>query len=368
MAVQPQRRDQEITRRGHAPARTERRVDSSNVVPMWPQSKPKIDLGLRAELSVLGVRAAPPLRRRAAGGAGRPSDDGQWTLDGTPITLPIAADSPWARASDGTLTRAGVKVDIDLGEIARPRFYDRTTADGTRYDQLARLHGTDVLVATTPAGTLPGHLAEVARAAVELDGVRQLVLTSATSTGRDRGARHLARCVAAVRVVLPSLPIQVQTGPPVDLVWIRRLYGAGATAIAIHAESLDDDVRRRCTPGKPIVPMARYEEAWAESVLIFGRNRVCTYLLIGRGEDPDELVAGARRLIAMGVYPFVVPYRPLEGGLAHAVGVPAPSHEIVADVTDRVGRALRNAGMRGADQAAGCAACGACSPLSAVGG
>jgi len=70
----------------------------------------------------------------------------------------------------------------------------------------------------------------------------------------------------------------------------------------------------------------------------------------------------------MGVYPFVVPHRPLVGGLAHGDGVPAPSHEIVADVTDRVGRALRNAGMRGADQAAGCAACGACSALSAVGG
>ena len=71
----------------------------------------------------------------------------------------------------------------------------------------------------------------------------------------------------------------------------------------------------------------------------------------------------------MGVYPFVVPYRPLVGGLAHADGrVPAPSHEVVADITDRVGRALRKAGMRGADQRAGCAACGACSALSAVGG
>jgi radical SAM protein (TIGR04043 family) len=160
----------------------------------------------------------------------------------------------------------------------------------------------------------------------------------------------------------------VQIEPPADLVWIRRLHGAGATAIGIHIESLDEQVRRRWTPGKASVSVARYEQAWTEAVLIFGRNRVSTYLLIGLGEDPDELVAGARRLIAMGVYPFVVPYRPLEGGLAHADGVPAPSHEIVADVTDRVGRALRNAGMRGADQAAGCAACGGCSALSAVGG
>jgi len=330
-------------------------------------AKPRIDLGLRAELSVLGVRAAPPRRGRVGDGLAGPSDDGHWTLDGTPVTLPLAADSPWARASDGTLTRAGVKVHADLGEIARPRFYDLTTTAGTPYEQVARLHGTHVLVATARPGTPPRQLAEVARAAVRLDGVRQLVMTSAIAGSRDRGARQLARCVAAVRAELADLPIQVQIEAP-DLVWIGRLHRAGATAIAIHAESLDDEVRRLATPGRTVVPMARYEEAWTEAVRVFGRNRVCTYLLIGRGEDPDELVAGARRLIRMGVYPFVVAYRPLEDGLAHDDGGQAPNHEIVADVTDRVGRALRNAGMRGADQVAGCAACGACSPLSAVGG
>jgi radical SAM protein (TIGR04043 family) len=137
---------------------------------------------------------------------------------------------------------------------------------------------------------------------------------------------------------------------------------------SIHVESLDQKVRKRWTPGKATVPLKSYYAAWAEAVRIFGRNRVSTYLLIGLGEDPDELVAGAERLISMGVYPFVVPYRPLAGGLAHADGVGAPSHEIVADITDRVGRALRRAGMRGADQGAGCAACGACSALSTVGG
>jgi hypothetical protein len=33
-----------------------------------------------------------------------------------------------------------------------------------------------------------------------------------------------------------------------------------------------------------------------------------------------------------------------------------------------VGAALRAAGMRGSDQVAGCAACGACSALQTVGG
>ena len=201
-----------------------------------------------------------------------------------------------------------------------------------------------------------------------MDGVRQLVMTTGTSNGPDRGARHLARCVTAVSDVLPRLPIGVQIEPPADLSWLRKLHAAGTTAIGIHVESLDQAVRERWTPGKATVGLERYDEAWTEAVRVFGRNRVSTFLLIGLGENPDELVAGAKRLIGMGVYPFVVPYRPLQGALAHADGVPAPSHELVADVTDRVATALQRAGMRGAEQGAGCAACGACSVLSSAGG
>jgi radical SAM protein (TIGR04043 family) len=352
-----------------------------------------MDLGLRAELAVLGIRAAPPLRRRSGAG---PSDDGHWVLNGAPTTVPIAGDTPWALTNDGVLTRAGVIVDADLRAVRRPRFYDLQTAEGVSYEQLARLHGRHVLATTvvqtctryasestrcrfctieeplrsktTTQVKTPEQIAEVALAAVRLDGVRQLVMTTGTSNGPDRGAKHLARCVAAVRYVLPNLPIQVQIEPPADLTWLGRLYRAGTMSIGIHVESLDQEVRERWTPGKATVPLEDYEQAWREAVRIFGVNRVSTYLLIGLGENPDELVKGAQRLINMGVYPFVVPYRPLAGGLAHADGVPAPSHELVADITDRVGSALRKAGMRGADQAAGCAACGACSALSAVGG
>ncbi len=351
-----------------------------------------MDLGLRSELAVLGIRAAPPLRRRSGAG---PTDDGHWVLDGSPMTVPMAPASPWALTRSGELTRAGVIVDADLAAVRRPRFYGMTTAEGVPYEKIARLHGRNVLATTvvqtcvrygentrcrfctieeplrsqaTTRVKTPDEIAEVTLAAVRLAGVRQLVMTTGTSNGRDRGARHLMRCVAAVHEVLPGLPIQIQVEPPADLSWIRRLRAAGATAIGIHVESLDQEVRERWTPGKATVSLEHYEEAWAEAVCVFGPNRVSTYLLIGLGENPDELVKGAERLINMGVYPFVVPYRPLMGGLAHADGHPAPGHEVVADITDRVARALRRAGMRGAEQRAGCAACGACSSLSAIGG
>jgi radical SAM protein (TIGR04043 family) len=195
-----------------------------------------------------------------------------------------------------------------------------------------------------------------------------MVMTTGTTAGPDRGARALARSVRAVLDAVPGLPIQVQCEPPADLTWIRTLHDAGATAIGIHVEALDEQVRRRWMPGKATVPMRRYEEAWDEAVRVFGVNRVSTYLLVGLGEHPDELIAGAGRLIERGVYPFVVPFRPMSGTLAARDGMPAPSAGHLRYVTEGVAAKLRAAGMKGADQQAGCAACGACGVLRTAGG
>jgi radical SAM protein (TIGR04043 family) len=149
---------------------------------------------------------------------------------------------------------------------------------------------------------------------------------------------------------------------------IAELHDAGATAIGIHVESMDDAVRKRWLPGKSTVPLADYQRAWDEAVRVFGRNRVSTYLLIGLGEDPDDLVRAAGALIDRGVYPFVVPMRPMAGTLARRDGAVAPPASLVTDVTARVAGLLRTAGMVGSAQVAGCAACGGCSALAAAGG
>jgi radical SAM protein (TIGR04043 family) len=347
-------------------------------------------LELRADLAVRGVQVDAPVQRSKGAG---PSDDGHLVVNGTNATLPIVADSPY-QVRDGSVFRNGLNLGLSVEPVRRPKFYDLRTADGVPYQQIALLHGKDVLATTvvqtcirydestrcrfcsieeslragsTVAAKTPAQLAEVAEAAVRLDGVTQMVMTTGTTTGPDRGARNLVRSVRAVLQAVPGLPIQVQIEPPGDLAVLTDLYEAGATSIGIHIESLDDAVRRRWMPGKSTVTVAEYEAAWDEAVRVFGRNRVSTYLLIGMGEDPDELVAGAARLIDRGVYPFVVPLRPMLGTLARADGVMPPDPQVVRDVTARVAELLAAAEMRGADQGAGCAACGACSLLSAAG-
>lgn len=349
------------------------------------------DLDTRADIAVRGVRVEAPVQRSKGAG---PSDDGHLVVDGANATLPLNDDSPY-EVRDGRIHRGTVDLGLSVTPVARPRFYDLSTSDGIPYRKIALLHGKDVLATTvvqtcvryaedqrcrfctieeslragsTVAAKTPQQLAEVAEAAVRLDGVRQMVMTTGTTAGPDRGARHLVRCVRAVLDAVPGLPIQVQIEPPGDLGVLTELRDAGATSIGIHVESLDDAVRRRWMPGKSTVPLAEYEAAWAEAVRVFGRNRVSTYLLIGLGENADDLVEGAGRLIDAGVYPFVVPMRPMLGTLARRDGATAPPPSLVADVTSRVAALLRAAGMTGADQEAGCAACGACGLLSAAGG
>src|ERR1700759_5630093 len=350
-----------------------------------------MSIDTRVDIAIRGVRMAAPVHRQ--GGAG-PSDDGHLTIDGANAAVPGKPDSPY-QVRDGRLWLGEDDTGLRLGVVPRPRFYDLVTADGVPYEQIALVHGADVLASTvvqtcirygeadrcrfcaieeslhagtTVAAKTPAQLAEVAEAAVRLDGIRQLVLTTGPTAGPDRGARHLARCVRAVLDAVPGLPIQVQCEPPADLSVLRDLRAAGAAAIGIHVESLDPRVRHRWMPGKSTVPMTAYEAAWDEAVRVFGRNRVSTYLLIGLGEAPDELVAGAARLIERGVYPFAVPFRPMAGTLAAQDGAAGPGADLAREGTERVAAGLRAAGMTGADQQAGCAACGACSTLQAAGG
>jgi radical SAM protein (TIGR04043 family) len=348
-------------------------------------------LTTRVDLALTGVRMDAPVRRDQGAG---PSDDGHVVVDGANATLPLNPESPY-EVREGRVFDGPLDLGLSVEPVLRPKFYDLTTADGVPYQKIALLHGRDVLATTvvqtcvrydeaercrfctieeslrsgaTIAAKTPAQLAEVAEAAVRLDGVRQMVMTTGTTGGPDRGARNLVRCVQAVRKAVPHLPIQAQIEPPRDLGVIASLHSAGASSIGIHVESLDDEVRRKWMPGKGSVPMVEYERAWAEAVRVFGRNQVSTYLLIGLGDDPDELVAGAARLIEMGVYPFAVPFRPMRGTLARRDGALPPSAALVRDVTVRIAALLREAGMFGADQKAGCAACGACGVLQAAGG
>ncbi len=350
------------------------------------------------ELQSSGVRLVDPsagaMSRR--GGAG-PSDHKALTIDGMTVMIPVhtapAFESPYQvdkpdEAGRSRITRDGVM----LGEVSfplQPKFYGLTTADGIPYSKIAVLHGRDVLATTvlqtciryqsrtktcqfcaigqslaagrTIERKTPQQLGEVAKAAVELDGVKHMVMTTGTPPGNDRGAKILAESCEGVKAAV-DLPIQVQCEPPDDVAWFQRMKDAGADALGMHLEAVTEPVRQRIMPGKATVSVERYYEAFEAAVPVFGRGQVSTYILAGLGDTVDDILGVSRRLVDIGVYPFVVPFIPISGTPleSHA----GPGADFMHRILDPLSDMLIASGLKAVDVKAGCAKCGACSALS----
>jgi radical SAM protein (TIGR04043 family) len=350
------------------------------------------------ELQSCGVRLVDPKAGHESrrGGAG-PSDHKALTLDGMTVMVPVhtapAFESPYVvekpdASGLSTVSRDGVV----LGSIsfpARPRFYDRSTADGIPYWKIAVLHSRDVLATTVLQSCIryqsrtktcqfcaigqslaagrtierktPAQLAEVAKAAVELDGVTHMVMTTGTPPGRDRGAAILAESASAVKAAV-DLPIQGQCEPPDDDLWFARMRDAGIDGLGMHLEAVTDDVRAKIMPGKAQVPLSRYFDAFDAAVAVFGRGQVSTYILAGLGDPPEAILATCEKLITLGVYPFVVPFVPISGTPLESH--PPPPAAFMHGILHPLAQMLRAGGLQATAIKAGCGRCGACSALS----
>ncbi|WP_299411563.1 MSMEG_0568 family radical SAM protein [Acaryochloris sp. IP29b_bin.148] len=329
------------------------------------------------------------------GGAG-PSDHKAVTVDGTTVMVPIytgtASQSPYTAQVNQGRQAMLEKADQAVATVEfpqQPQFYQLQTAEGIPYWKIALLHSHDVLATTvlqtcmryrnpdtacqfcaieksleadrTIARKTPEQLAEVAEAAVRLDGVKHMIMTTGTPNTRDRGAAYLAECAQAIKARV-NLPIQAQCEPPDDFGWFAQMKAAGVDSLGMHLEAVDAQVRSHIMPGKAEVPLSHYFEAFEAAVQVFGWGQVSTYLLAGLGDSLDTLVETSQRLIDLGVYPFVVPFVPISD--TPLANHPAPSSEFMFALYQQVGAMLKQAGMSSADINAGCAKCGACSALS----
>jgi radical SAM protein (TIGR04043 family) len=350
------------------------------------------------ELQSCGVRLVDPRAgyESRRGGAG-PSDHKAMTIDGMTVMVPVhtapAFDSPYIVEKPDALGRSNISRDgVPVGSVSfptRPRFYDRSTRDGIPYWKIAMLHSRDVLATTVLQSCIryqsrtktcqfcaigqslaagrtierktPEQLAEVAQAAVELDGIKHMVMTTGTPPGRDRGAAILAESARAVKEAV-DLPIQGQCEPPDGDIWFQRMRDAGIDSLGMHLEAVTRDVRERIMPGKAQVSVERYLDAFAAAVPIFGRGQVSTYILAGLGDPKETILATCEKLIALGVYPFVVPFVPISGTPMESH--PPPSAAFMHEILGSLALMLRTGGLRATDIRAGCGRCGACSALS----
>lgn len=342
------------------------------------------------DLQAVGLRLETRLETARKGGAG-PSDSGMLWIEGVPVTVPPSDTSPYAlRAEDDgqAIYRDGVKL-ASVSGTSRPRFYDLKTADGIPYHQIALLHldslastvlqtcnywgtsdqcgfcgiGVSLAAGRTIAKKTPRMLAEVALAARDLDNAVDATLTTGSTAAPDRGALYVSRCAQAVRQAA-GLPVEVQFEPPRELAVLDQVHDMGVDAVGIHVESFDPEVLSRVAPGKFRTGIERYFQTWRRAVELFGEGRVSTYVILGLGEDPELTVRMCKRAVDIGVYPFVVPLRPVAGSLLEHL--PAPSREYTEPIYRKVAGFLAERGLGAETAVAGCARCQACSALNLV--
>lgn len=203
-------------------------------------------------------------------------------------------------------------------------------------------------------------LVETIKLAKELDGISNIVFTSGVAPDEEKALEKYAEICSKVKKET-GLPIQLQIIPPEDFSWFQKLKDSGVDAVGIHIETFDPEVFERVTPGKARIGFNRYVESWKEAVRVFGRWRVSTYVLVGMGEELQTVIDGAALCAEIGVYPFVVPFRPVAGTPMENIRPPSP--KTMEYVYREVAKVLSEYGDAASSSVAGCVKCGGCSAL-----
>jgi radical SAM protein (TIGR04043 family) len=346
---------------------------------------------IKAELQSVGIRVdVTPDRNGGAGPAEGTTVVLKNTVATVPTTSPFVAASPYHVKRDSrrtTLFKNSHEI-MDIEFVRKPLFYEGMTRGCVPYWQLALLHGTNCLATTVAQKCVywrnhskrcrfcgielslinksttefkdPEVLAEVACLAQKSDGVEHITLTTGTQPGSDKGIRHLALCALAIKTAT-GLPVHVQFEPPDDIEVIRELKESLVDTIGIHIETFDMNILKKIAPAKYDLGLEHYMKAWQFSVRLFGANQVSSFLLAGLEEREAAIFRGSEILADLGVYPFVVPLRPIPGSLM-AGAAPIPPSKMIR-IYERVSSILRGRGLSAKRSKAGCVRCGACSAL-----
>ena len=344
---------------------------------------------LKVDLLCLGARVSGVERGRKAGAG--PAAGGMFIVGNTVVNVPtqswFVAQSPYSvDIEDGryVIRRDGARI----AEVRFPsaKFQELKTGDGIRYAQIALLHGVNCLATTTiqtcvywntpkrcrfcaielslkdgatVAKKKPEQLAEVARAAKTIDHVTHVTLTTGTTATPDKGIKHLAATASAIKEAT-GLPIHAQFEPPDELSMIDLLYGSVDT-IGIHLESFDRQVLKEVAPCKADISFQQYIDAWKRGVKLFGESQVSSYVIVGMGERDESIIEGSKRIAELGVYPFIVPLRPIPGSDMEHERPPGPDR--MRHLYEAVAELLHDTGVSWRKSKAGCVRCRACSAL-----
>lgn len=278
---------------------------------------------------------------------------------------------------------------VELSLVPNPEFYNPSykTTDGVAMKKIALVHGIDCLSSTiyqkcvywacgeackfcglelslesnsTILEKNAKQMNEVIATAKKENRCSHMTLTSGTDSTPDKGVNRYIEMLRGIKKKNPNLPLHVQIEPLDDLNKIDQLKDAGADTIGIHIEILDDNIRKRMTPGKAHIPYQLFEDNWIHAINKFGKNQVESFILTGMGESPDKLIKDLDKIVSIGVIPFITPVRSIPGKTNFSkMDVP-----ILIRIYKETAKMMKNYGINPLKHKAGCVRCGGCSAIN----
>jgi biotin synthase-related radical SAM superfamily protein len=125
-----------------------------------------------------------------------------------------------------------------------------------------------------------------------------VAITSAVPVSPSKTVQDMVEIIDKVRDEIgDGVPIGVE--PYItELSDIDKLYEAGATELKINIQSYDRDIFKVICPGLDYNSIL---QALEHGVKIFGKNKVCSNLIIGLGESDENVVEGIEFMAKLGV-------------------------------------------------------------------
>jgi len=346
---------------------------------------------IKTELQSWGVRI--PFKEKGRKGGAGPAEGRTLLLGKSTAMVPIQSEyvkkSPYTveeRNGEFILLRNEAQI-LSVDFPNSPKFYELRTEDGIPYQKIALLHGKDCLASTVYQDCIywdsplrckfcgiklslengqtiqtksSEQLAEVVTTAYELDHIRHVTLTTGTTNSTDKGIRQLAEATTAIKKK-SALPIHVQCEPPSEPHYLDMLYESGVDTVGIHIESFDFDILSSIAPAKAKIGVESFKRTWERAVELFGRNQVSSFIIVGLGESLTSVLEGSELLAKQGVYPFVVPLRPIPG--THLEHFVPPPPEQLTHIYKHVANTIKHYNLSARNCKAGCVRCSACSAL-----
>ena len=158
-------------------------------------------------------------------------------------------------------------------------------------------------------------LADSIKKLFELSKDNMLNFSGGTYKNPDVMADYWIDLVKKIRA-FSDAKIAIEFAPPSDLEKIVALKNAGADVAIMNLEVANDELRKKICPGKSKISYEHYYKAFEKAVSVFGWGQVSSVLIAGV-QPKEDIMAECEKMAKIGVFPTVMPIRPLDNARRH---------------------------------------------------